>query len=172
MGIFTLFLFLKYIVLYTEWKFKNQIPFSENLHLLKQIYPVLITTKEKLKTNLNSNMNFSTLSILSETCNSIVFLCYQCLSPLRLWVRIQLRQGVLDITSCDKVCQWLTKCRWYISPYTPVSSTNKAARHYMTEILLKVALNTIHLHQKYRRWDVNNQGQLLKFIISICYEYR
>jgi hypothetical protein len=28
-------------------------------------------------------------------------------------------------------------------PGTPVSSTNKADRHYMTEILLKVVLNTI-----------------------------
>ena len=27
---------------------------------------------------------------------------------------------------------------------TPVSSTNKTDRHYITEILLKVALNTIH----------------------------
>jgi len=28
------------------------------------------------------------------------------LSPLTLWVRILLRWGVLDITLCDKVCQW------------------------------------------------------------------
>jgi hypothetical protein len=34
--------------------------------------------------------------------------------------------------------------RWF-SPGTPVSSTNKTDRHDMTEILLKVALNTIHL---------------------------
>jgi len=30
------------------------------------------------------------------------------------------------------------------SPGTLVSSTNKTARHYITEILLKVALNTIN----------------------------
>ena len=32
-----------------------------------------------------------------------------------------------------------------MSPGTPVSSTNKADRHDITEILLKVALNTIPL---------------------------
>ena len=34
------------------------------------------------------------------------YLCNQCLSPLTLWVQIPLRQGVLDTTLCDKVCQW------------------------------------------------------------------
>jgi hypothetical protein len=32
--------------------------------------------------------------------------------------------------------------RWF-SPSTPASSTNKVGRHDITEILLKVALNTI-----------------------------
>ena len=32
---------------------------------------------------------------------------------------------------------------WWFSPGTPVSSTNKTIRHDITEILLKVALNTI-----------------------------
>ena len=45
-------------------------------------------------------------------------------------------QGVLEITLYDKVCQWF-------SPGTPVSSTNKTDHHDITEILLKVALNTI-----------------------------
>jgi hypothetical protein len=36
----------------------------------------------------------------------------------------------------------LTCDRWF-SPGTPVSSTNKTDRHELTEILLKVALNTI-----------------------------
>jgi hypothetical protein len=45
---------------------------------------------------------------------------------------------------CDKVCQWLVAGRWF-SPGTPVSSTNKTDDHdiLVTEILLKVALNTI-----------------------------
>ena len=32
---------------------------------------------------------------------------------------------------------------WWFSPGIPVSGTNKTARHDITEILLKVALNTI-----------------------------
>jgi hypothetical protein len=52
--------------------------------------------------------------------------------------------GVLDTALCDKVCQWLAPGQWF-SPGTPVSSTNTTDRHDMTEILLKVALNTITL---------------------------
>ena len=71
------------------------------------------------------------------------YLCNQCLSPLTLWVWIPLRRGVLDTTLCDKVCQCLTTV-WWFSPGTPVSSTNKTNCHDITEILLKVALNTIN----------------------------
>ena len=41
-------------------------------------------------------------------------------------------------------CQWssLSTGRWF-SPGTPISSTNKTDLHDITEILLKVALNTI-----------------------------
>jgi hypothetical protein len=38
---------------------------------------------------------------------------------------------------CDKVCQWFA----YFG--TPVSSTYKIEHHDITEILLKVALNTV-----------------------------
>ena len=72
------------------------------------------------------------------------YLCNQCLSPLTLWVWIPLRWGILDTTLCDKVCQWLVTGRWF-SPGTPVSSANKTDCHYITEILLKVALDTITL---------------------------
>jgi len=51
-------------------------------------------------------------------------------------------RGVLDTALCDKVCQWLVAGQWF-SPGTPVSSTNKTDRHDITEILLKVALNTL-----------------------------
>ena len=74
------------------------------------------------------------------------YLCSQCLSHLRLWVQIPLRWGVLDVTLCDKVCQWLVADRWF-SPSTPVSSTNKTECHDIAEILLRVALNTITLAQ-------------------------
>jgi hypothetical protein len=71
-----------------------------------------------------------------------------------LWVIIPLRWGVLDITLCDKVCQWLAAGQWF-SPGTPFSSTNKSYHHDITEILLKVALNTINQTKPnpYRRED-------------------
>jgi hypothetical protein len=68
-----------------------------------------------------------------------------------LWVRIPLRQGVLDTTLCDQVCQWLAVGLWF-SPGTLVSSTNKTDRHNITDILLKVALNTIILHLFLLAW--------------------
>jgi hypothetical protein len=43
---------------------------------------------------------------------------------------------------CDTVCHWLATGLWF-SPGPPVPSTNNADRHDITEILLKVALNTI-----------------------------
>jgi hypothetical protein len=68
------------------------------------------------------------------------FLFNQCLSPLMLWVRISI--WARCTTLCDKVCQWLAT-GWWFSPGPPVSSTNKTDRHDITELLLKVALNTI-----------------------------
>ena len=52
-------------------------------------------------------------------------------------------KGVLDTTLYDKVCQWLATGQRF-SPGTPVSSTNETDCHDITEILLKVALNTIN----------------------------
>jgi hypothetical protein len=49
-------------------------------------------------------------------------------------------RSVLDTTLCDKVCQRLVTGLWF----SPVSFTNKTDRHIITEILLKVALNTIN----------------------------
>ena len=72
------------------------------------------------------------------------YLCNQCLSPVKLWVRIPLMSGALHATLYDQVCQWLVAGRWF-SPGTPVSSTNKTDCHDIAEILLKVVLNTIPL---------------------------
>jgi hypothetical protein len=52
------------------------------------------------------------------------------------------RLRVRCTTLCGKVCQWLA-AGWWFSQGTPVSSTNKTDSHYITEKLLKVALNTI-----------------------------
>ena len=69
------------------------------------------------------------------------YLCNHSLSTLMLWVRILFVARYT--TLCDKVCQWYATGRWF-SPNTPVSSTNKTDRRDITEILLKVALNTIN----------------------------
>ena len=58
----------------------------------------------------------------SWICN---YICNQCLSPLTLCVWC-----VLETTLWDKVCQWIATGRWFY-------------RHDITEIPLKVALNTI-----------------------------
>ena len=76
------------------------------------------------------------------------YLCNQCLSPIKLWVWTRSWRGVLDTTLCDEVCQWLAT-GWWFSLGTSVSSTNKTDRHDITEILLKVALNTINLNQNH-----------------------
>ena len=72
-----------------------------------------------------------------------IYLCNQCLSSLMLWVRILLRRGVLDTTLCNKVCQWLA-ASWWFYPGAPFSFTNKTD-HDISEILLKLALNTLTL---------------------------
>jgi hypothetical protein len=63
------------------------------------------------------------------------------ISAYHHWIRISIRARCTSL--CDKVCQWLATGRWF-SPGTPVSSTNNTDRHDITEILLKVALNTIN----------------------------
>ena len=53
-----------------------------------------------------------------------------------------LLQFPINIQHYVIVCQWLTTGRWF-SMGTRVSSTNKTDHHDITEILLKVAINTI-----------------------------
>jgi hypothetical protein len=53
-------------------------------------------------------------------------------------------------TLCDKICQWLAT-GWWFSLGTLVFSTSKIDRHDITEILLKMVLNTINLIY---RWTV------------------
>ena len=75
----------------------------------------------------------------------------QCLSPLMFWVRLA------STAICDKVCRWLARGRWF-SPGPPVSSINRTYCLDITEILLKVALNT------------NKQTNNIPFnIFHLCY---
>ena len=79
--------------------------------------------------------NEEALNLLSTIDVDYVQWCSKCWHVIDTW------QGVLDTTLCDKVCQWLMAGRWF-SLGSQVSSTNKTDRHYITEILLKGALNT------------------------------
>jgi hypothetical protein len=80
-------------------------------------------------------------------------LCNHCLSPLMLWIRIL--HMVRYTTLFDKIYQWLATGRWF-SPRTLITSTNKTDRHDITEILFKVALNTIRLtnHPHYNKKNI------------------
>jgi hypothetical protein len=91
------------------------------------------------------------------------YLCNQCLSPLTLWFQIPLRQGVLNTTLCDKVCQWLAIGRWF----SLISSTNKTDCCDITVILLKVALNTITLKSVAIIWRYNYVYQ--KRNLTFCF---
>ena len=51
------------------------------------------------------------------------------------------QKGTRLTAASDKVYQLLAYGRWF-SPGTPASSTTKTGRHDISEILLKVALNT------------------------------
>jgi hypothetical protein len=51
-----------------------------------------------------------------------------------------LKGGTRLTAASDKVYQLLSRGRWF-SPDTPASSTTKAGRHDIVEILMKVALN-------------------------------
>ena len=68
--------------------------------------------------------------------------------------------SLTSIPSTTYVHQWIATGRWF-SPDTPVSTTNKTDHQDTTEILLKVALNTImlslSLSLNYLRQSNNNK---------------
>jgi hypothetical protein len=93
------------------------------------------------------------------------YLCNQCLSSLTLRVRISLRRGALVTALCDKVYPWLLAGRWFSS----VSPTNKTHNHDITEILLKVALNTITLTlYVFRLWTVFKGDRIVLYNMCCC----
>jgi hypothetical protein len=83
-----------------------------------------------------------------------------------LWVQISIQARCT--TLCHKVCQWLVTGRWF-SLGPPVSSTNKTDRHDITEILLKVALNTIKQTNKLLCLDC--RLFCLGVMFYLCYLY-
>ena len=74
------------------------------------------------------------------------------------------RGEVYSIQHYVIVCQWLAAGQWF-SLGIPISSTNKTDRHDITEILLKVALNTITLQPNF---IVENEGM---FILHLQLKY-
>jgi hypothetical protein len=97
-----------------------------------------------------------------------------CLSPiivLLLWVRLPL--WARSTTLCDQVGQWLATGRWF----SPGPSTNKTDRHHITEILLRVALNTIkptqtiHLLLNTRDMWVSEWVIVVKRKVDILFSY-
>ena len=81
--------------------------------------------------------------------------------PDAAWVRArlcELQKGCTRLAAAsDPVYQLLGHGRWF-SPGTLASSTTKAGRHDIAEILLKVALNTIHVNQNYQA-DINHEDR-------------
>ena len=74
----------------------------------------------------------------------------------RFMFESRLYRGVLDITLCDKACSDLRQVDGFLgvfSGFSPVSPTNKTDRHDITEIILKVVLNTINLNLIHAKLD-------------------
>ena len=69
---------------------------------------------------------------------------YQGIYMQWMWILINYHQtcSVVNTTFYDQVCQWFVAGRWFW--ISSVSSTNKTDHLDITEILLKVALNTIN----------------------------
>ena len=113
------------------------------------------------------------------------YLCNQCLSPLKLWVQTPFMARCTQYNISDKACQWLAT-GWWLYPGTPVSSTNITDCQDITEILLKVALNTITPLSSFQKnkanlnmyilgnyvivWNVVNFQ--LNFIYIFCRQYK
>jgi hypothetical protein len=83
-----------------------------------------------------------------------------------LWVRILNR--VRCTTLCDKVYQWLSAVRWF-SPGPPVSATYKTDRHDVSEILLKVALNTIKQANKQTYTTIISIKIAIYFVLNFAF---
>ena len=99
---------------------------------------------KQAKVILSGRCIYSSLTFVFHLMTISISLCNQCL--LINIVSVNPAQ-----TLCDKVCQWLATGRWF-SQGTG-SSSNKTD-HHTTEILLKVALNTITLTPISLHWNL------------------
>ena len=75
--------------------------------------------------------------------------------------------GVLITTLCDKVWKWFATGRWF----SPVSSSNKTDCHDITEILLKVTLNTITPVLKFETKESSHQNHALYCQIKLHFHW-
>ena len=124
------------------WSHRVILPLSRKWLILKIICQYDITS--------NTNMMSKHIMTLGPSCLWLYgcwiynYLCNQCLSSLTLWVRTLLMRDQLDTTLCDKVCLWLAAGQWF-SLGILVSSTNITDCYNLTEMMLKMALNTTNL---------------------------
>jgi hypothetical protein len=95
-------------------KVSRQLPYAK-VFIGRSVAPIYPSWSIKILRHLPYTRGF----ISAYFSPPIIMGCDQCLSSLELWVRISLRLGVSDITSCYKVCQWLAAGQWF----SPVSST-------------------------------------------------
>jgi hypothetical protein len=98
-------------------------PFCWKISVRHQVHRWLINSRTLLKSApsvLQVRRFWTSLLLWSWSYGSWMYnyLYNQCISPLKLWVRILLRQGVLDTRLCDIVCRWLVTFlvfSWYSS---------------------------------------------------------
>jgi len=126
---------------------------------------LLEKTGRKPQTCRKSLTTLPHIVVLNTSCHEKIivgtysYLCNQCISPLMLWVWIPIRQGVLDTTLCDKVCQWLVAG-------TLVSSTNKTDCHDITEILFERGVKH-HKPTKYKSFRTTSSEEFRSQRITI-----
>ena len=90
----------------------------------------------------------------------------------KVWISVRLCKSEKGCTrlaaASDKAYQLVAYGRWF-SPGTPASSTTINGRHYIAEILLKVALNTIN---QIKHWlNGNTLGLYIVDVISFSGTY-
>ena len=123
-------------IMKSQWTFVMNTRKNESIQSESFTFVIELQAFDRIRLEVKSRRTLGPWSLGSWT---------QCLSPLKLWVRISIMARCK--TLCDKICRWLATGGWF-SRGPPVSSTNKTDRHDIAEILLKVALNTIKTNKQ------------------------